>query len=76
MLALNVLCQYLKFHVLIVLATDSKYAQRLIGIQNPRNERGPVHTARVATRRPLRLSLVRESGGAYQGLGKDWSTPL
>ena len=52
MLALNVLRQYLKSHVLIVLVTDSKYAQRLTDIQNLRNERGPVHTPASRTLAP------------------------
>jgi serine/threonine-protein kinase RsbW len=62
MLALNVLRQYLKCHVLIVLATDSKYAQRLIGIQNPRSERGPVHTPASRTLAP-RISTFTYPGG-------------
>ena len=52
MLALNVLRQYLKCHVLIVLAKDSKYAQRLTGIQDPRSERGPVHAQASRTLAP------------------------
>jgi anti-sigma regulatory factor (Ser/Thr protein kinase) len=60
MLALNVLCQYTKCHVLIVRDTNSEYAQRHRGRSQP-HERGPMNSPA-----PRALAL-RTTGVTYPG---------